>query len=103
MLTPVTRRTLMIAITVHRCSEPPSASTPSITQTLPLRVLPTMSLRTFRLKIAKSLGLRKAEQITMKLWLTMPGSAVASLDETQDTQDLSWLGLEDASEVLVYV
>ncbi|KAI0811010.1 hypothetical protein BC629DRAFT_1580180 [Irpex lacteus] len=92
----------LINIKVHRCSHPPSTSSPSITQTVPLRVLPTMTLRTFRLKVAKSFGIRKADQSSMRLWLKMSGGTVSDLDDTQDTQDVSWLGFEDGSEILLY-
>lgn len=61
-----------------------------------------MTLRTFRLKVAKSFGIRKADQSAMRLWLKMSGGTVSDLDDTQDTQDVSWLGFEDGSEILLY-
>jgi tubulin-specific chaperone E len=69
---------------------------------MPLRVLPTMSMRTFRLKVAKSFALPKSEQPSMRLWLKMPNESYAFLEEAQDTQDLSWLGFENDSEILLY-
>ncbi|KAI0093897.1 hypothetical protein BDY19DRAFT_919480 [Irpex rosettiformis] len=93
----------LIDIKAHRCSRPPSTSIPSRAETMLLRVLPTMLLRTFRLKVAKSFGVHKAEQAAMKLWLAMPDGTSAYLDGTQDTQDLSRLGFEDDSEILMYI
>ncbi|KAI0690587.1 hypothetical protein BC835DRAFT_173148 [Cytidiella melzeri] len=90
----------LFKINVHRCSRSPSNSTPSITQTMTLRILPTMSLRTLRLKVAKSFGVRKTEQTSMRLWLKMPDGTYADLPREQDTQDLSWLGFEDDSDIM---
>ena len=69
---------------------------------MPLRVLPSMALRTFRLKVAKSFKIAKAQQGGMKLWLRMPDGNTAAID-SDDTHDLSWWGLEDGALVLLVV
>lgn len=66
-----------------------------------LRVLPTMSLRTFRLKIAKSIKIKvNVSKTVMRLWVKMRDESFAELQCDQDAQDLSWWGLENGSDIL---
>jgi len=70
---------------------------------LPLRVLPTMSLRIFRLKVSKALKLPKSRN-TIALWIKMNDGTYARLDEEdRDNQDLLWWGIEDQSDVFMSI
>jgi tubulin-specific chaperone E len=60
-----------------------------------------MSVRTLRLKLAKSFRLTKAEQAETRLWLRMPGDAYAEIEAAEDGRDLSWWGFENGSEVVL--
>ncbi|GJE87126.1 RNI-like protein [Phanerochaete sordida] len=66
-----------------------------------LRVLPSMSMRTFRMKLAKTFKLGRAEQPGLRLWLKMPDGAWSELESAEDTHDLAWWGLEDGSEIVL--
>ncbi|PSR83046.1 hypothetical protein PHLCEN_2v5850 [Hermanssonia centrifuga] len=61
-----------------------------------------MSMRAFRLKVAKSFKVPKTEQGTMKLWLNMPDGILVELDNSEDIHDLSWWGLDDGSELVMF-
>ncbi len=61
-----------------------------------------MSMRAFRLKVAKSFKVPKTEQGTMKLWLNMPDGILVELDNPEDIHDLSWWGLDDGSELVMF-
>ncbi|KAI0076461.1 RNI-like protein [Panus rudis PR-1116 ss-1] len=77
---------------------PPASPIP-----IPLKVLPTMNMRTFRMKVAKSFKIPKAQQPSMKIYLTMPDGSLRELAAEEDTHDLSWLGIEDGSELVLEV
>ena len=66
---------------------------------LTLRILPTMSLRAFRMKIAKVLKSNKAD-----IFLSMEAGdgIVRELHPDNDARGLDWLGLEDGSNIVVY-
>ncbi|KAH7911409.1 hypothetical protein BJ138DRAFT_1238414 [Hygrophoropsis aurantiaca] len=98
---------LLIDLNVYHCSVPlvlhsrmadiaASLSPPSV-----LRVLSTMKMRIFRLKIMKSL--RKARTTatigTIEIWLKMGDGALARLDD--DDQELSWWGIENRSDIVI--
>ena len=76
-----------------------------------LRVLPTMTVRAFRMKVTKSLKIPKAQQGSLRLWLRMPDGWISELtassnfadQQQRDSYDLSWYGLENGSEVILYV
>ncbi|KAF8636511.1 hypothetical protein AX17_003325 [Amanita inopinata Kibby_2008] len=80
------------------------STTPGVETPLPsytvLNVLPSMTLRTLRLKVCKSVKGR-ATKNNITLWQRMQGGLLVELGHTHDTQDLSWLGLEDGS-LIVY-
>ncbi|KAJ3787316.1 hypothetical protein GGU10DRAFT_374062 [Lentinula aff. detonsa] len=79
------------------------ASTPSeISEwTIPtsIRVLPTMSLKVFELKIRKTLNIEKDSRCS--LWLKMSDGSWVEL--TDVAHDLDWLGLESGSQVVCCV
>ncbi|KAF5387500.1 hypothetical protein D9757_006519 [Collybiopsis confluens] len=60
-----------------------------------MRVLPSMSLRVFRLKIRKTFNIGK--NIKFSLWLKMHDESWAELQA--DSHDLDWLGLEVGSQL----
>jgi hypothetical protein len=66
-----------------------------------LRVLPSMSLRTFRLKIRKLMG-STISAGDIELWLRMGDGTLVQMGG-QDDQDLAWWGLDNDSEVLFNV
>ncbi|TCD68444.1 hypothetical protein EIP91_010730 [Steccherinum ochraceum] len=68
-----------------------------------LRVLPTMSIRTFRLKLVKALKLKlsRAQTEEVRLWLVMPDSSLGEIKG--ETDDLAWWGIEDGSEMVFFV
>lgn len=68
-----------------------------------LRVLPSMTMRPFRLKVTKSCKLPKSAQSTFKLWLKMPDGALVELPSQDDSHDLSWWGIESDSELILEV
>ena len=92
-------------IIVHRGARPPSESnadadaTPTQKQTL--KALPSMSMRTFRMKLAKAFKITKAEQPGLRIWLKMPDGAFSELEHVDDTHDLAWWGIEHGSEILL--
>lgn len=69
-----------------------------------LRVLPSMSLRTLRLKIVKCMKLptQSLGHVSIKLWLKMGDGTLAQLDSSTD-QDLAWWGLENGSDLFFYM
>ncbi|KAI0636670.1 hypothetical protein C8Q77DRAFT_1050282 [Trametes polyzona] len=62
-----------------------------------LRVLSTMSVRTFRLKVLKAFKVPKAQQNVARLWMVMPDGHFVALDEEYAGRDLSWWGVEDGA------
>lgn len=90
-----------IEIIAWRCAHPPSSADATQTQTLTLKVLPSMSMRTFRMKLTKSFKLSKAEQPGLRIWLRMPGGVYSELEVAEDTHDLAWWGLESGSEIVL--
>uniref|UniRef100_A0A0W0FPT5 Tubulin-specific chaperone e n=1 Tax=Moniliophthora roreri TaxID=221103 RepID=A0A0W0FPT5_MONRR len=76
-----------------------AGSTPSSLdkdEATPLRVLPMMTLKTFRLKVRKLLKLLSMD---FSLWLQMPDGEWVELGPERDQQDLDWLGLENGSHI----
>jgi len=70
-----------------------------------MRVLPTMTIRTFRLKIIKFLKIPKNQQRNMSLWLKFPDETLSEIktDGHDDSYDLAWWGMEDGADVVVHV
>lgn len=68
-----------------------------------LRVLPTMPIRAFRLKILKALKappdtIRRGE---LDVYLVMEDDKLTELDALQDSRDLDWWGIQNDSQVIV--
>jgi len=93
----------LIEVNIHRCkNEPPDRAKPIATDpAVPLRVLPTMSLRTFRMKVAKTLKIARTHQSSIKLWLKMPDDSLAEIDQ-DDNHDLDWWGVEDHADIYLH-
>ncbi|KAK7694061.1 hypothetical protein QCA50_003637 [Cerrena zonata] len=72
-----------------------------LTEPMTLRVLPTMTMRPFRLKVTKSYKLPRSAQNSFKLWLKMPHGALAELPADDDSHDLAWWGIESDSELIL--
>lgn len=64
-----------------------------------VRVLPTMSIRVFRLKLRKQLKLAPGRS-TLRLWLVMGDGNLAEI-QGNDSQELSWWGVSDHTEMVV--
>lgn len=102
----------ILELNIHQCAELPrvtpetrSAATPVETASIiTLRVLPTMSLHAFRMKIFKSIKMpgQKLSQVSIELWLKMRDDDFAEMDRSNDDKDLAWWGLDNGSDVYVY-
>ncbi|KAJ2991892.1 hypothetical protein NUW54_g8073 [Trametes sanguinea] len=66
-----------------------------------LRVLSTMTVRAFRLKILKSYKIPKAQQNSMRVWMILPDGHCVELDEEYAGRDLSWWGIEDGTSFVL--
>ncbi|KAL7283642.1 hypothetical protein ACG7TL_003078 [Trametes sanguinea] len=66
-----------------------------------LRVLSTMTVRAFRLKILKSFKIPKAPQSSMRLWMVLPDGHCVELDEEYAGRDLAWWGVEDGTSFVL--
>jgi len=67
-----------------------------------LRMLPTMSLRTLRLKICKALKY-DARRTDLTLWLGMGQGTLTRLDREYDARVIDWLGIERGSQIVYQV
>ena len=70
-----------------------------------LRVLPTMGMRTFRLKLLKAL--RAPPDVVRRgqvdVYLVMEDDKLTKLDTIQDSRDLAWWGVQNGSQVVVFL
>lgn len=80
---------------------PPSGPAPAVSQSLSVKVLPSMSTRTFRLKLVKTFKLGKVEQTAVRLWLKLPDGSYRELDFADDGRDLDWWGLEKGNDLFL--
>jgi hypothetical protein len=89
-----------IEIRVIRCLRPP----PSLDETSSnkIRALPTMTLRSLRLKISK-LFKQVPGQATVLVWLQMGDGSFSPLGRELDKQSLDWLGFEQDSTLCACV
>lgn len=93
----------LVDVKLHRTDTPPSKKAlPPSSDPVVLRVLPSMNVRTFYLKVVKSFKIPKAAQASMKLWLRMPDDNVVEIDR-DDNHDLDWWGVENGVEMFVLV
>lgn len=79
---------------IHRSSNDLMSEDKHINQSI--RVLPTMTLRVFRKKVKKVIGV--SPKSDLNLFVVMPDQILAPLEE--DTQDLAWWGIEDGSRIV---
>lgn len=98
----------LIEVKVHHCSEPPEGLfTPEMEGGLmastSLRVLSTMKLGLFRLRVMKALGVRKnlRNRDSICVWLRMGDDTLALLEN--DDQELGWWGIESNSHIVIHV
>jgi len=96
---------LLIVLNIHRTSKPPANGDPisKIIQTSSavIRVLPSMTLRTLRLKIRKTFG--GSTRASPRLYLQMEDGVAATLETEQDTYDLTWWGFDNGTNIFVYI
>jgi len=64
-----------------------------------LRVLPTMTVRAFRLKVWKAVKTSTQSHRSVDLWLKMADGTLSELSRDHDEQDLSWWGIDNNSDV----
>ena len=68
-----------------------------------VRVLPTMEMRSFRLKLLKAL--KVAADVVLRgdidVYLVMDDDRLTKLDMIQERRDLAWWGIQDGSHVVV--
>ncbi|KAG2061531.1 RNI-like protein [Suillus hirtellus] len=98
----------LIEVKVHQCSEPPEGLfTPGMQGGLiastSLRVLSTMKLGLFRLRLVKALGAGKnpRNRHNICVWLRMGDDTLALLQN--DDQELGWWGIENNSHIVVHI
>lgn len=70
---------------------------------LTVRVLPSMGMRSFRLKLAKALKISASsgKGSPSGVWLLMGDGFMTELDMGREAADLAWWGIQDGSRVLV--
>lgn len=99
---PDTLSSRLIQVNVRQCVDGLSKG-PNTTTTGPamaLRVLPTMSMRTFSMKVAKSFKIPRAAQASLRIRLQMPDDHLALVDQ-DDTHDLDWWGVDNNADIYI--
>lgn len=98
----------LIEVKVHHCCEPPGGLfTPEMevgfTVSTSLRVLSTMKLGLFRLRLMKALGAGKnpRSRDNIFVWLRMGDDTLALLQN--DDQELGWWGIDSNSHIIVHI
>ncbi|KAG2146862.1 uncharacterized protein EDB93DRAFT_1147758 [Suillus bovinus] len=98
----------LIEVKVHQCSEPPRGlfipeMEGGLIVSTSLRVLSTMKLGLFRLRLMKALGARKnpRNRDNICVWLRMGDDTLALLGN--DDQELGWWGIENNSHIVVHI
>lgn len=100
-------RSQLIEITIHRLSASPApgekvASVAAASSSTNLKVLRTMSLRTFRAKVSKTF--KASRDARLRFWLGMSDDSLAEVDVSNDESgDISWWGLEDGAQVFLFI
>ncbi|RDB21426.1 Tubulin-specific chaperone E [Hypsizygus marmoreus] len=90
----------LIGLNLHQTFDSPHGQTEQSSESLVLRVLPTMTLRALRLKACKALKRFKA---TVIIWLRRADGTLVELGTDCDQQSLDRLGLEDGSNLVIRV
>lgn len=93
----------LIEVNLVRCFNPPtSVRDLPHSESIPLRALPSMTLRSLRQKIGKTLKYNPA-RASVKLWLRMEDAKLAELDTDRDKQTLEWLGLDPGTNIFCWI
>ncbi|KAI0822831.1 hypothetical protein BC628DRAFT_1387870 [Trametes gibbosa] len=109
---PDTLRNRLINVRVHTAAPggPPPHSLPSDAVQgylctcgahVALRVLSTMAVRTFRMKVMKAFKVPRDKQGAMRLWIVLPEGHFVEIDEEYAGRDLSWWGVEEGTTFLL--
>ncbi|KAK2466834.1 hypothetical protein APHAL10511_001092 [Amanita phalloides] len=78
-----------------------SAEVDTNSKCLTLSVIPSMTLRTLRVKISRALTGRAGKgKGKVVIWQRMQDGLLLELDHSRDTQDLAWIGLEDGVSIV---
>ncbi|EMD38216.1 hypothetical protein CERSUDRAFT_113365 [Gelatoporia subvermispora B] len=96
----------LIQINIYTCPASPLAGPAGATRDAPVRslqVLPSMSGRAFRAKVAKTLGIPRTQHTRVRLWLRMPDGHLVEMESGDDMRDLDWWGVDDGTDILLYV
>lgn len=92
-----------VEVKLYRTGTIPEGKTrPPTSDPLVLRILPSMNVRTFYLKVIKSLKVPKAAQPSVRLWLRMPDDRLMEI-EKGDNHDLDWWGIENGAEMFTFI
>ncbi|GLB34783.1 putative CAP_GLY [Lyophyllum shimeji] len=92
----------LIALNLYRSLSPNVGDVmqeASAAEPLVLRVLPTMTLRSLRMKTCKTLKIKAIIQF----WLKQTYGSPVELGTDRDQQNLDWLGLDDGATVVFHV
>ncbi|KAI0362453.1 hypothetical protein OH77DRAFT_1467198 [Trametes cingulata] len=66
-----------------------------------LRVLLTMTVRTFRLKVLKAFKIPKDQQSAVRLWMVLPDGHFIEMGDEYAGRDLSWWGVEEGTSFVI--
>ncbi|KAI0807698.1 hypothetical protein C8Q74DRAFT_81996 [Fomes fomentarius] len=66
-----------------------------------LHVLSTMTVRTLRLKLIKSLKVPKTQHNNVRLWIVLPNGQLVELDEEYTGRDLGYWGVDDGTQLVL--
>nr|VWO94838.1 Adenylate cyclase [Ganoderma boninense] len=69
--------------------------------TATLRVLSTMSIRTLRLKLIKTLKIPKPQHVAVRLWMILPSGHLVELTEEFFGRDLAYWGIDADTQFVV--
>ena len=69
--------------------------------TATLRVLSTMSIRTMRLKLIKTLKIPKAQHAAVRLWMILPNGHFVELTEEYFGRDLAYWGVDEDTQFVM--
>ncbi|KAI0333552.1 hypothetical protein GY45DRAFT_1296987 [Cubamyces sp. BRFM 1775] len=101
---PDTLSNRLINVRIYHATSAPPRSLPSAEvedylrgcrTNVSLRVLSTMTVRTFRLKALKTFKIPKTQQNAAKLWMLLRDGQFVEMDEEYAGRDLSWWGVEE--------
>ena len=73
-----------------------------LSQKISLRILPSIPLRTLRMKICKILK-QDARRTQVRCWLRIRDGSLSELVKQDDSKDLDWLGIENGSQIIYEV